>query len=185
MSDRLPNFIRDIRECDDCLLHTTRKAGRRPLIGAGSYPADILFLGGTITEVQETTGKILQSFDSKYIHNLVERAAIKVAVEEPDIFISNMVFCRATDEKAGSTRPPKSKEIISCSKHFARLMEFVKPKYVFFFTKEVERHYKNEFKDYGNLLRPSYIIRSGGNSSPDFPTQLQKVCEVLEWLKKR
>ena len=97
-----------IRRCVKCPLHKSRK---HAVPGEGHARAPILLIGEAPGAFEDQQGRPFCGRAGQFPDGLLERCALK----RSDVFITNSVKCRPTNN-----RPPHSKELQTCYKHWLR-----------------------------------------------------------------
>lgn len=178
----------EIKYCKKCGLSGLHKKNIFPVVGRGSIPADILFIGEAPGKSEELFGVpfIGQSgkffdvmlFDVKHLINREDKKDIKFS-----FYITNSCLCRPVNLTDRENREPTSLEILSCMNHIINISKIIQPKLVIFLGKIAEKYYKREFRESIMINHPSYLIKGGGRYHPNYLSQIRKLKEFLCQLK--
>lgn len=168
----LPNWLlTKCNMCYQCGLYATR---RGIVIGKGSVPADILFIGEAPGKSEDVLGVPFVGASGKLLDELLEEAR-KLAVVNNNIetrnvsyYVTNTVLCRPTDSKGGDNREPLPVEVAACAHNIMNIYKCISPKIVIFVGKVAQKYYKKEFTVNASIMHPSFILRQGGKNSPFF-----------------
>lgn len=180
MSELPKWFIMKCHDCRRCDLHKTR---RNVVIGRGSIPAEILFLGEAPGKSEDMIGEPFIGAAGKLLDEIIVNA---VRLSESGIkpyYITNTVMCRPTDSIVGDNRAPAPHEIAACASHVMTIFKIIHPKIVVFVGKVAERFYKKEFSNNITILHPAFILRQGGKNSPLFLQTSRVLSEIIKKLK--
>jgi DNA polymerase len=189
-NNSLPKSLVDnIINCRKCNLSKIRKRNCKPVVGRGSIPADILFIGEAPGRSEEVFGVPFVGQAGKFFDTMLHDTLQLIKKEYISEFkftyyITNSVLCRPSDFTSGENREPKSLEVLSCMNHIINIASYAQPKLVIFLGKIAEKFYKREFKDYTMIYHPAYFIRGGGKFHPHYLSQIRKLSEALCRLKK-
>lgn len=177
---KIPVSLRkDILSCKKCFLSTVRRKNRTPVIGRGSIPADILFIGEGPGVSEELMGIPFIGMAGTLLDKML-LSALDMSVS---YYITNCVLCRPTDIKNGQNRPPNITEVLKCKQHVLNIYDIVKPKIVVFVGRVAEKYYKSEFVDTMFIYHPAFLLRGGGEKHPNYLSELRKLEELKTYLK--
>ncbi|WP_082130236.1 uracil-DNA glycosylase [Aneurinibacillus tyrosinisolvens] len=168
---RMEQVKREIYSCTDCPLCTDGK-GKVP--GTGNTGTPFMIVGEGPGEDEEAWGLPLVGISGSLLTLILEKAGIK----REKIYMTNVVKCRATDEK-GKNRAPVHEEVATCGKYLQMELAIVKPAVVlalgkialqFFFPdmKTMSGHRGNVYEYDGIKViptwHPAYVVRQHGES---------------------
>ena len=164
------------RNCRRCKLCLTRK---NMVIGRGSIPADILFIGEGPGKVEDATGQPFTGPSGKVLDAAIEQSSNMFGFHFPDYYITNLIMCRPTDTINGPNRVPTDQEIKACYSNLRVIFENVCPDIVITLGKTAEKSIIKSDKVY-NIKHPAYILRQGGIESPQFLSYARELADILE-----
>jgi len=172
-------IINNIKKCNKCSLSLVRKKNCFPVVGRGSIPANILFIGEAPGISEEMIGEPFVGQSGKLLDKMLE----STIGDNITYFITNCVMCRPTSIKDGDNRKPNPYEVIKCSSNLMSIYRLIQPKIVIFVGRTSEEYYKKEFKNSIFLYHPAYLLRGGGNKHPAYLTELSKLNKLSHKLK--
>jgi len=175
----LPHELTDtILNCRRCKLWEYRK---RVVIGRGSIPAQILFMGEAPGKTENVSGIPFFGVSGKLLDEMINDALKLAGIEKtPTYFITNSVLCRPCDSIGGQNRIPKPEEIAMCSPLVNEIVRYIKPKIVVFVGDVAYRFYRKEFPIHVKIFHPSFLIRKGGKGSQYYSPTIRALSEVLK-----
>lgn len=154
-----------INNCTRCALANTR---RNMVIGNGSVPADILFIGDGPTQAEELVGRPFVGQYEKLINTMLDDAGLQMTW-----YATNMVLCHAPNHE------PSSVEVLTCMENVLKIAERVNAKHTVFLGKLPQKYLKKHFPGAVTILHPSFLLRDGGLSSSHYIAQVRKL-EVFD-----
>ncbi len=116
--DTLDLIAQEVRVCQKCNLHSTRKLS---VPGEGPANADIMFIGEGPGHNENEQGRPFVGAAGKFLEELLGKAGLK----RKDVFICNVVKCRPPNN-----RDPEPQEIIACGKYLDRQIQAINPKVI-------------------------------------------------------
>ncbi|WCK55367.1 uracil-DNA glycosylase [Aneurinibacillus sp. Ricciae_BoGa-3] len=167
---RLEQLRRHILTCTDCAL-CERAEGRVP--GTGHTRTPLMVVGEGPGEDEEDWGLPLVGISGSLLTLILSKAGI----HREDIYLTNVVKCRVSDEK-GKNRTPVREETIACSKYLKMELELIRPRVVIALGKVAQQFFFPEQKTMGphrgNVYdfegikvvptwHPAYVIRQRGD----------------------
>jgi DNA polymerase len=172
----------DITKCEACHLALHRD---NVVIGRGSIPADVLFLGEAPGIGEDSTGIPFTGPSGTLLDAMLEDACTIARTKKVTYYITNTVLCRpwiwdVNDPDYGEPRVPSQLEVLTCMNNVMQIANRVKPKIVLFVGRVAERFYKKEFPNSIYIVHPAAILRQGGRSSPFYMTNVRKLSEVFK-----
>ncbi len=180
---RLPRWLTiKLSTCECCALHKTR---RQVVIGKGSVPADVLFLGEAPGKTEDLFGYPFVGPSGRLLDDMLLDSVELIRRERhadwkmPSYFIANTVMCHPTDEKYGENRAPKPEEVVSCADNLQRVVRLVKPRLVLFLGRVAEKYYKKEFPHNAYIRHPSFLLRQGGRGCDAYGPAVRDLSEAL------
>jgi len=168
--------------CTKCKIASFRN---KIVIGRGSIPADILFIGEAPGKSENATGKPFIGRAGKLLDSMILDACNLSGSREHKYYITNTVLCRPTDSFSGDNRPPTGEEVLNCKKNLDTIISSVKPKIVIFIGKIAKEYYGKEFPLGIAIQHPAFILRQGGKSSSWYLTNVRILAEVFQNANRR
>lgn len=172
--------------CTSCSLAKYRY---KMVIGRGTVPGDILFIGESPGEIENITGLPFTG-KSGALLDLMIKEAFEMSHKYynikhlPTYFITNTVLCRPCNSFGGANRQPRKSEIAACSLNIEKIIAVVKPKRVMFIGKVAMANYKKRFPKAEFIYHPAYLLRSGGEKHSYYISQVRKLCDLFIQLDK-
>lgn len=114
----LEEIKNEVLNCKKCPLYKTRTF---PVIGEGSFKAEIMFIGEAPGANEDRTGRPFCGAAGEVLDELLASAGIK----REEVYISNILKCRPP-----GNRSPKAEEIKACTPYLERQIEIIKPKII-------------------------------------------------------
>jgi len=114
----LKKIEQEIINCKKCDLYKTRK---KPVVGQGSFNAEILFIGEAPGFNEDEQGKPFVGAAGKIFDKLLEH----ISLSRDEIYITNILKCRPPHN-----RNPSNEEIKSCTPHLLKQIEVINPKII-------------------------------------------------------
>ena len=108
---------RAYQDCQGCALASSR---RRVVFGHGRLGAPLFLLAERIGEMDEQTGRPFSGPAGDLLTRLL--AAPQVEIPADDIYLSNLVLCRASNN-----RSPRAAEMRACRERLAQEIKLVAP----------------------------------------------------------
>ena len=179
-----PKAFSVLNYCPGCAL---KPHARQQVIGRGSIPAKLLFLGEGPGKSEDLLGEPFIGPSGRLLEQMMQDAARLADIAIPSHYITNVVMCRPwiwdeDDKDHGENREPFKEEVLACTPNVMRVAEEVKPQYVIFVGKTAERYYKKEFPHHLRILHPAFHLRYGGQTSPYYPQDVRLLSEIFEEL---
>lgn len=172
---------RNWKRCTGCGLHCTR---RHVALGRGKVPANIMFIGGSPSKVEDVRGKVFIDRSAKLLAHAVEDACKRIKLKSLRIYYSNVVACRATDDKNGSDREPTGEEALACWERLEKSYYQSNPTVLIFLGKVAASVCGKAWPHGISLVHPSSILNKGGEQSTEYRKLVQDLCEAFKPLKK-
>ena len=104
-----------VKNCTDCPLGLSRT---NAVPGEGPADAQIMFIAEGPGQHEDAQGRPFVGPAGRFLEQLLELAEIN----REDVFITNMIKCRAPDN-----RDPEPEEMKTCSKYLDRQIELINP----------------------------------------------------------
>lgn len=179
----LPKPLAKFLRCKRCGLHRSRF---RVVVGEGSLPAKLLFIGEAPGKNEDLMGRPFIGPSGKLLRSAIEFATKRAGLDEtPSMFISNVVACRPTDEKFGPNRPPKSDEVWACWRRLTKVFEVCKPERVVLLGKSAQEHCAELAPEALKLPHPAWILRMGSKESPEYRRFTRHLAEMMKSIGSR
>ncbi len=116
--DTLELIAQEVRVCQKCALHTTRKLS---VPGEGPVNAEIMFIGEGPGHNENEQGRPFVGAAGKFLEELLGKAGLK----RTEVFICNVVKCRPPNN-----RDPEPQEIMACGKYLDRQIQVIDPRVI-------------------------------------------------------
>jgi DNA polymerase len=119
----LPNTLDKLKkqalECHLCLLSKSRT---NIVFGEGDSNADLMFIGEAPGATEDRLGKPFAGRSGELLTKMIENV---LQVKREEVYISNIVKCRPTDN-----RVPSATEAHTCQPFLLKQIELIKPKII-------------------------------------------------------
>lgn len=177
----------DWNHCTRCALHETRREvvlGRGECIGkSASARTDILFIGEGPGKSENIIGKPFVGRSGRLFDKVLTLAITRVRMKRIKYYITNTVACRPCDGEHEPNRQPAPEELLACLPRVQEVVDELRPRVIVFLGKVAENHLRKYYPEGIALAHPAYILRRGGESSPEFVTFYRGVVEALRLAK--
>lgn len=185
MQIKYKNPFKNIKTCPGCIL---KDHSRKQVIGKGSIPAKILFLGDGPNKTEDLLGESLIGPPGDLLEQMIQDSCIMINRQIPSYYITNIVLCRpwiwdTSDPDYSHNREPSKQEVLACMANIIEITKVIKPKLVVFLSRIVEAYYHKEFSVYTRITHPSIHLRYGGKSSPTYMQDIRTLSEALRKVK--
>ena len=114
------NFVKG---CTRCGLSTTRT---QTVFGEGNPDAQICFIGEGPGKDEDASGRPFVGRAGQKLNDMIGAMGLK----REDVFICNIVKCRAYLKDIGKDRPPSEEETAACTPYLLRQVEIIRPKVI-------------------------------------------------------
>lgn len=170
--------------CAKCEIGKRRK---KLVIGRGTLPADILFMGEAPGKSEDVTGVPFIGPSGELLEKMIAEAANNLGISVPSFYITNTVLCRpfVLDEKRddyGANREPTTIEIFNCTPNILQIIAAVQPKVTIFVGKVAEANYSAELINNVRIYHPAFLLRHGGKASPYYMTDIRLLERAFSML---
>ncbi len=168
----------EMSRCNLCQLSTRR---HRIVLGRGHLPCDLLLIGEAPGRGEDISGIPFIGpaglLLNKTLRRVVEEAKIS---NTPRLFITNVLACRPCETQAGENRQPTSEETWACWGRLKTTIGFAAPKAIVLVGKVAQALRKDipHHRMY-DILHPAYLLRSGGERSPQYPRWLREWMTIM------
>lgn len=175
----IPHELTDtIINCRRCKLWEYRK---KVVIGQGTLPAQILFMGEAPGKTENISGIPFFGVSGKFLEEMIKDAMSLAGINRtPSYYITNAILCRPCDSIGGQNRLPKAEEIAMCSPLVNEIVHHVNPNIVVFVGDISFRFYKKEFPKHIKIFHPSFLIRKGGKGCQYYSQTIRALSEILK-----
>jgi uracil-DNA glycosylase len=112
-----------VKGCVKCGLSKTRT---QTVFGEGDPDATILFIGEGPGKDEDASGRPFVGRAGQKLNDMIGAMGMK----REDVFICNIVKCRAYLTDIGKDRPPSEDETSACTPYLVRQVEIVRPKVI-------------------------------------------------------
>jgi uracil-DNA glycosylase len=102
------------------------RAARKVVLGKGSVPCDVLFVGEAPGESENVIGQPFVGPAGRLLDHIVNEAIAPHRIMRYSVAFCNLVCCIPRDEDGGKLRQPDDDDIRACSerlKHFVRVCD--------------------------------------------------------------
>jgi uracil-DNA glycosylase family 4 len=165
--------------CKRCALHHTR---RKVVIGRGTIPCDVLFIGEAPGKSEDFLGIPFCGPTKRIMESGIARAAT-LAAWSPSVYYTNVLACRPCDTARGPNRVPTSDEAWACRDRLMDVIAATTPRRIVLVGDTAERFYRNAFPHAAHIAHPAFLLRTDGEQSPMFRGFVRGICEVFLELK--
>ena len=164
--------------CNYCGLHKFRD---KMVIGKGSIPAQVLFIGEAPGISEDTIGEPFAGLEGKLLDVMINEAFIKSKLTKiPTYYITSTVMCRPTDSQSGSNREPSEIEVLSCRENILEIIDKVNPKGIVLVGKVAEKYYGKIRPVVFNIQHPAYLLRGGGIMHPQYSRNVRVLTHLFK-----
>ena len=179
------NLFAKVEQCPGCVL---KKHTRNQLVGRGSAPAKLLFIGEGPNKTEDLLNENLVGPAWDLLELMIEGASAMVSIEIPTFYLSNIVLCRPwiwdySDPDCGFNREPTKQEVLACMPNIIEIARVVNPLYVVFIGRVAESFYKREFTGSTRITHPSAHVRYGGKASPTYMQDVRTLSVLFKKLE--
>lgn len=176
------NPFAKVKRCPGCRL---KGHARNQVIGKGSVPASLLFIGEGPGKTEDLLGEPFVGPSGNLLELMLKDASAMVRTSPPSYYITNTVLCRPwiwneKDPDYGHGREPTKQEVLACMPNVIAVSRIVKPKLVIFIGRIAEKYYKKEFPDSLRITHPAFHLRYGGKASPTYMQDVRILSEVFK-----
>lgn len=182
-----------IERCRDCPLGETRS---KTVPGVGCLDPDIMFIGEGPGRDEDLQGLPFVGRSGKILDRLIKR----MGYSREQVFIGNIVKCRATeDNQMKKDRAPSTEEMGACIHYLVEQISQVRPKVIvtlgntalegLFGFRGITRH-RGKWLEYEGIpamptYHPSFLLRGGGDQGKRFWEVWEDMLKVFEQLGKQ
>jgi uracil-DNA glycosylase len=159
-------------DCKKCPLHLSR---RNIVYGRGEVPADILFIGEAPGVNEDALGKPFIGRSGKLLDLLIKKSGLELF----SYYMTNCIGCRPPEN-----RTPKREEILACKENVLRTYDKINPTIIVLIGDIAKKYYEKQFPLYYHIYHPAYLLRTGGESSPYFLSNLNQLKNIKIFLEK-
>ena len=154
----VPKLLAPWRSCTKCSLSKSR---RSLVLGRGSIPADILFVGIGPGVAEDVLGQAFIGPSGKILNRAIEDASRK-AGWTPRCYFSHLVACRPCNDRRADNRDPSDDEILACRARLSATARVVKAQRVVLLGQTVQAEGRKVFPDGEKLPHPISVLLNGG-----------------------
>jgi DNA polymerase len=113
----------EVKGCVKCGLHRTRD---KTVFGEGDPDAQICFIGEGPGKDEDASGRPFVGRAGQKLDDMIRGMGLK----RTDVYICNIVKCRAFLPDINKDRPPSEEETAACTPYLLRQMEIIRPKVI-------------------------------------------------------
>lgn len=159
--------------CQLCRLATTRKL---VVFGEGNPRARLMLIGEGPGKEEDATGRPFVGRAGQLLTRFVENG---LKMKREDVYITNVVKCRATVDGLGARdRPPSPDEVAACAPYLRQQIALVQPEAIVTLGNPATRfllgrsegitRLRGRWQSYGSIsvmptYHPSFLLRNGGD----------------------
>lgn len=172
-----------LKNCKKCNLWTTR---RQVVIGRGSIPARLLFIGEAPGKSEDLAGEAFIGKAGKLLDTMLEDACkigLSIPLIMPDFCILNAVLCHPTNTFAGPNRQPTKEEAFACLSNITFLIEKVQPERVVLVGDIASTYFRKEFPEAAHITHPQALEKKGGTRAPNYLYNVRILQDVIKSLQ--
>jgi uracil-DNA glycosylase family 4 len=115
--------LNSVKGCIKCGLSKTRT---QTVFGEGDPDAPICFIGEGPGKDEDASGRPFVGRAGQKLNDMIGAMGLK----REDVFICNIVKCRAYLTDIGKDRPPSEEETLACTPYLVRQVEIIRPKVI-------------------------------------------------------
>ena len=116
--EKLKEFFLDIRECEECILHSTRT---KFVFGSGSAEAKIMFVGEAPGKNEDLQGLPFVGRAG----DILDKLLASIGMKRSQVFIANVLKCRPP-----GNRDPQVEEISICKDYLFNQIDIIDPRII-------------------------------------------------------
>lgn len=113
----------EVKGCVKCGLHRTRD---KTVFGEGNADAQICFIGEGPGTNEDASGRPFVGRAGQKLDDMIRG----MGMTREDVYICNIVKCRAFMPDINKDRPPSEEETAACTPYLLRQMEIIRPKVI-------------------------------------------------------
>lgn len=117
-SPELQAFYEEIKNCQKCALHKTRK---NFVFGYGNAQAEVMFVGEAPGRDEDEQGLPFVGVSGK----LLDKMFASIGLKREEVYIANVIKCRPPDN-----RNPLPEEIEQCEPYLVKQIELIQPRLI-------------------------------------------------------
>lgn len=154
-------------------------------LNRGITRVDVLIVGEGPGEAEDVLGKAFVGPSGRLLRKTVARADHSELI----VAYNNLVACRPQDKRYGSNRAPDPAEIDACKPRLQELIRIYRPRAIiaagavpadFLQRIVMESGWGGEIL---SMPHPAYILRDGGEESPEYPRYLGRISDLFNRLR--
>lgn len=171
-----PEGLQRWLRCEDCALGAR---ANRHVLGRGSLPADILFVGEGPGRSEDVLGEAFVGPAGK----LLDRA-IPEEYADRSLYFTNLVACRPTDGTGQPNRPPLPAEIAACAPRLLKTLELSQCKGVVLCGRLAGEVWRTiSLSQPGKralfIFHPAALLRRGGDQAADWASYRNQILNFF------
>jgi DNA polymerase len=116
--EKLKEFFLDIRECEECILHSTRN---KFVFGSGSAEAKLMFVGEAPGKNEDLQGLPFVGRAG----DILDKLLATIDMKRNEVFIANVLKCRPP-----GNRDPQVDEISICKDYLFKQIDIIDPRII-------------------------------------------------------
>ncbi|MCH8274335.1 MAG: uracil-DNA glycosylase [Armatimonadetes bacterium] len=192
----LPTLDKVSVEASTCTACGLAKARNNVVFGEGDPHSPLVLIGEGPGEQEDLTGRPFVGRAGK----LLDRALMDCGLDRSDVYICNILKCRAADWREGraQNRAPAADEVAACNRWLDPQLRIIAPKVLlciggpsashlihknFLITKERGKLFTCRYAEHAlATLHPAYVLRQQGrNSDGGYSLLVEDIA--LAWMK--
>jgi DNA polymerase len=136
-SINLPNNLDSLRACvENCYLCELSKSRKNTVFGEGNINANIMFLGEFPSATEDEMSRPFVGRAGEVLTNMIQNV---LKIKREDVYISNIVKCKPSNNKA-----PSVQESHSCRPYLFKQIELINPKLIVALGEGAYKYLTNE-----------------------------------------
>ena len=180
--EKLDFLYSQIKSCSRCPLNSTRST---VVFGDGNPDSKLVFIGEAPGKDEDIQGKPFVGRSGQLLSEMILEV---FNWQRKDYFITNILKCRPTVElKMIKDRPPEKVEIDACLPILMEQLKIIQPEVIVAIGSSSAKALLNSKEGITTLrgkwfkfneipllatFHPSYVLRNGGKSSPQYKTMI-------------
>jgi len=156
----------------------------RQVMGRGSLPCDLLFVGEGPGRTEDVRGLAFCGPTKRVLDEAQEWVCRVLGLSRfPSCYFTNVVQCRPCDGREGPNREPSGEEALACRPNLEAVYLAARPKRVLFLGRVAQRNCAQLWPEGIPLQHPAYLLRRGGAECPEFRVFCRQLEETVRSLR--
>ncbi len=182
----LPNTLESLhKQALECHLCSLSKSREKVVFGEGSINADLMFVGDTPSNSDDSSGKVFTGRSGDLLTKMIENV---LGVTRADVYITNVLKCRAID-----TQTPSPTHAHTCHPYLLKQIELIKPKIIVALGETAYHYLTGDDSEMSNVrgtlhkqdtytiiptYHPNYLLRNP-SAKKDVFDDLKKIKDLM------